>query len=169
MFGDGCQLRGSKEPIDSFPPTGFQYYSHPCRLPLGMTYFCPWWLVYHTASCICQASAREIDCLISNVFGTGRWCQKTLFICGLRRKLSKCSVINRGCQGEERGLEPREATTVSRIVVLSMPVIAPYDSDVNEAAPGVPADGGVIMPSWPWKSAEIPIESPFLGKPWLTF
>lgn len=70
-----------------------------------------------TASCICLANARETDYLISNVFRTRLWCQKTFFICGLTRKLSKHRVINLGCQREERGLESRDMTTGTGTVI----------------------------------------------------
>ena len=56
-------------------------------------------------------------------------------------------MINLGCQGEEKGFEAWDVTTVSRTVILTMPVITPQDSDVNEAARRPPLTGARLCPA----------------------
>lgn len=101
LFGDRCQLRGMKEPTESFSHTVFFTIAFTHTNGLLELYMVT---CMSTASCFPHALAREIVYLISNVFRTHLWCQKILKILKSSAiQLSKYSVINLACWQKERG------------------------------------------------------------------
>lgn len=145
----------------------FQHHIHPCRLPLGMKYFCIWWLVCQQQVVFIMPVPEKLT--ISSVMCSepGSGAKKPFLYVG-----SPLSCPNTvwliWCAREEReGLNDRKWHQLGELFCYhANDCLIRFKHESSCAL--APITRGISMPSQPWNSGEILPESHYLGKLRLT-